>query len=356
MLDRNVIETHEQTFGTVDATAFAPGRINLIGEYTDFNEGFVLPMPLDLGISIAVSKREDGKLVAQSSAFDGIETRGLDEKAIGTWTDFLLGAAQYSGADISGLNVSVSTTLPVGASVSSSAAIEVAMLRALRQMFDLDLNDDALARLAQRVENEFIGVASGLMDQMVISVGQPNKALFFDTKTGETETVSFFKDTTLLTIHSGITRKLTENAYNDRRASCERACADMRIPSLRHATADMLSAVVSEDDRNKAAHVIADNTRVLDCMDALKAGDVDRFGAIMYDGHQSLSELFEVSKPAMDAIIADAKTAGAVGARMTGAGFGGCVIVLARPETVEIVKSKIAENHPDSWLVSEQSF
>ena len=356
MIDLNLQKQHEVEFGPIAAFAFAPGRINLIGEYTDFNNGYVLPMPLDLGVSITLGHRDDGQLLAQSTAFDGIEARKLDKPAQGRWSDFLLGAIQYSGVKTNGISASVSTTLPVGASVSSSAAIEVAMLRALRTMFDLRLSDDELARLAQKIENEFIGVASGLMDQMVISVGAARQALFFDTFTGETETLAMFENTALLTIHSGITRKLTENAYNDRRASCERACADMGVPSLRQADLEMLVQVNDRDDRRKAEHVLRDNNRVLDCVAALKSGDVKGFGQIMFDGHQSLSQLFEVSKPEMDAIIDLAKSAGAIGARMTGAGFGGCVIVLTTLDEADRISSAITTKNPNSWVVSDQRF
>ncbi|MEM7243527.1 MAG: galactokinase [Pseudomonadota bacterium] len=356
MTDRSIAEIHMAEFDVPNAQAYAPGRVNLIGEYTDFNDGLVLPMPLDLGVSIALSKRDDGKFVAQSASFEGQVTRQIDEKASGHWTDYLLGSVQYSGAGSEGVSISVSTTLPVGASVSSSAAVEVAVLRAMRRAYNLDYSDKALARIAQRVENEYVGVGSGLMDQMVISVGEPRKALFFDTQSGATKNYDMLRDTVLLTLHSGITRKLTENAYNDRRASCERAAADMGVESLREATADMLLHVKDQDDRRKAGHVVAENDRVLACLGALEAGDAAGFGAIMYDGHESLSTDFEVSKPEMDAMIEAARGAGALGARMTGAGFGGCIVVLSRPDQVDGLKAKIVDEFPASWLVSEQVF
>ena len=348
MIDREIVKTHEAEFGKVDAEAYAPGRVNLIGEYTDFNDGLVLPMPLDLGISIALSKRDDRKFVAQSASFEGQVTRDMTEPAKNHWTDYLLGAVQYSGADCSGVSLSVSTTLPVGASVSSSAAVEVAMLRAMRSAYGLDYNDNQLARIAQKVENEFVGVGSGLMDQMVISVSEPRQALFFDTQSGETENYQMLSDTVLLTMHSGITRKLTENAYNDRRASCERAAADLGVSTLREATVEMLMKVEDDDDRRKAGHVVAENDRVLACLDALRADVAEAFGAIMYEGHESLSKDFEVSKPEMDAMIGAARGAGALGARMTGAGFGGCIVVLCRPDQVADVKSKMDAEFPTS--------
>ena len=351
------LENHKSKFGDVIASAFAPGRVNLIGEYTDFNDGLVLPMPLPLGVYISISIGSSGTLIANSVHFEGETKRYIGEKPSGHWTDYLLGALEVSGLDKSiGLCVSVYSDLPVGASVSSSAAIQVAMLRALRKGFNLDFSDENIAKLAQKAENEYVGVQCGLMDQMVISVGKQNSALLFDIQSGKTENLKFFQNVNILTIHSGISRKLKDNAYNDRRASCNRASKDMGIRSLRSATLNDLSKVKNHDDRIKSQHVISENIRVLECVEALKNNNAKQFGKIMNEGHKSLSEDFCVSTDKMDDMVTFAQNFGALGARMTGAGFGGCIVVLAHKESAKTLVSELMKSINGTWLVSEMQF
>ena len=210
----DLLENHKSKFGDVIASAFAPGRVNLIGEYTDFNDGLVLPMPLPLGVYIFISKGPSGTLIANSEQFEKETKRFIGDKPNGDWTDYLLGALEVSGLDKTiGLCVSVYSDLPVVASVSSSAAIQVAMLKALREGFNLVISDENIAKLAQKAENEYVGVQCGLMDQMVISVGKQNSALLFDIQSGKTENLEFFDNVNVLTIHSGVSRKLKDNAY-----------------------------------------------------------------------------------------------------------------------------------------------
>ena len=354
---KDLCKNHKSKFGDVIASAFAPGRVNLIGEYTDFNNGLVLPMPLPLGVYVVISKGPKGLLIANSEQYKKQIKRNIGEVSNGDWTDYLLGAIEVSGVNKNiGLCVSVFSDLPVGASVSSSAAIQVAMLRALRDAFDLGFDDCEIAKLAQKAENEFVGVQCGLMDQMVISVGKENSALLFDIQSGQTESYKFFKDTSVITIHSGVSRKLKDNAYNDRRASCQRACVDMGLESLRNATLDDLSKIMNSDDRLKSHHVVSENLRVLKCIDALKNNDPKLFGSIMNEGHESLSKDFCVSTKKMDEMVLFAQCFGALGARMTGAGFGGCIVVLTKKDHAKSLITELTDTISGTWLVSEMQF
>ena len=353
----DLLENHKSKFGDVIASAFAPGRVNLIGEYTDFNDGLVLPMPLPLGVYIFISKGPSGTLIANSEQFEKETKRFIGDKPNGDWTDYLLGALEVSGLDKTiGLCVSVYSDLPVGASVSSSAAIQVAMLKALREGFNLVISDENIAKLAQKAENEYVGVQCGLMDQMVISVGKQNSALLFDIQSGKTENLEFFDNVNVLTIHSGVSRKLKDNAYNDRRASCDRACKDMGISSLRNATLSDLSKVKNYDDRIKSQHVISENLRVLECVKALRDNDTKLFGKIMNEGHKSLSKDFCVSTEKMDTMVTFSQDFGALGARMTGAGFGGCIVVLADRECAKNLVPELTNLIKGTWLVSDMQF
>ncbi|MDA9301630.1 galactokinase [Amylibacter sp.] len=353
----DLCENHKSKFGGVLANGFAPGRVNLIGEYTDFNDGLVLPMPLPLGVYIVISNGPKGMLVAYSEQFKSQTKRVIGEKANGDWTDYLLGVLKVIGLDKSiGLCISVYSDLPVGASVSSSAALQVAMLRALQKMFNLNFSDVEIAKLAQKAENEFVGVQCGLMDQMVISVGKKKSALLFDIQSGKTENFEFFKDINLITIHSGVSRKLKENAYNDRRDSCQRASIDMKLNSLRDAKLSDLHKVNNDDDRIKAHHVITENLRVSKCVNALKENNAKLFGSIMYEGHESLSQDFCVSTEKMNRMVSFAKDFGALGARMTGAGFGGCIVVLAEHECSKKLVQELRNSISGTWVVSDMKF
>jgi galactokinase len=345
-------------FGTEPVVSvFAPGRINLMGEHTDYNDGLVLPMPLPLGIDIVLAQSMGSGLEAISTLDNKLSTREFADAANGDWTDFLLGSIVMSGVKIpNGLRVAVHSNLPAGASVSSSAALQVAMLRGLRDLFNLSIDDDTIARLAQKSENEFVGLNCGLMDQMVCSKGQAGSALFFDTRSGETKQIALSSGVVILTIHSGQSRRLVDNEYNMRRASCERAASDIGVPALRDANIVDLSQVKSEDDRNKARHVIADNIRVIEMMEAMENSAWKQAGKLLFACHKSLSCDFDVSTPAMDALVESARKNGAFGARMTGAGFGGCIIVLTEIETADTITEAIIKDHPNAYLINKMVF
>lgn len=359
MSQRNAVSTlfSDQFSKPCDVDVFAPGRINLMGEHTDYNEGLVLPIALPIGIDLAIGIADKPGLHAYSDLFDKVSTRALSDPANEDWTDYILAACSvFPGTLPDGLNVAVQSSLPHGASVSSSAALLVATLRGLRALLDVELDDDTLARLAQRAENEFVGVQCGLMDQMVSSRGAQNAAMLFDTMTGDIENVSLIQGTALVTLHSGQTRKLQGNAYNDRRLSCEQAARDLGVESLRHASLADLSKVQDDDARAKARHVISDNARVLSAIEAIKLGDAAALGSLINECHASLRDDFDVSTPAMDDMVAFCQANGALGARMTGAGFGGCIIMLTSGENAEAITQKVQTEFAQSWHVNTMVF
>ncbi|MEM9715325.1 MAG: galactokinase [Pseudomonadota bacterium] len=348
-------EIFEARFGhEPEVTRFAPGRINIIGEHVDYNEGLVLPTPLAQGISVSASL--GGEDLQAVSTLDGAVThRELTDTPQDIWTDYLVGALQISGV-AKGVRIAVDSNLPAGASVSSSAALLVATLKALNDLLDLSLTDQKIALLAQRVENEYLGLRNGLMDQMVSACGTFGKALLFDTQSGEISDHALIPDTAILTLHSGEDRRLVGNAYNDRRTSCERAAADIGVTSLREASLNQLDMVEDATDRARARHVISEHQRTLDVLSSIEQNNPAEMGKLITACHHSLSSDYDVSTPAMDALVSTALSAGALGARMTGAGFGGCIIVLTTLKKADVLRAEIFSKHPKAYDVATLVF
>lgn len=353
-----IANIYQSQFGHAPAAhAFAPGRINLIGEHIDYNDGKVLPIALPIGISVAIGPSSKAGISCYSTLLNEVTHRRFDETATEHWTDYCLAAwTAIKGDSAIGLNICVDSSLPHGASVSSSAAILVALLRAFREMNGLDLSDVEIAKRAQWAENEFVGVQCGLMDQMASSVAAPMQALSFDTMSGETKPVYMINGSSILTIHSGQTRKLQGNAYNDRRAACDRAKSQMGLDSLRHATVADLDEISDRDDRTKVGFVIAEYARVEQMIAALAENNLIKVGQLLYACHQGLSADYEVSTPMMDAMVNFCKSASAIGARMTGAGFGGCIIVLCRTKDAKSLNSEILAKFPEAYTINQMDF
>lgn len=353
-----IAKLFEQQFNSAPSViSFAPGRINLMGEHTDYNDGLVLPIPLPIGITVAIGKANKPGVFAFSDLYKEVSFRNKNESANQEWTDYLLAAISVFPAPLpQGINIAVLSTLPHGASVSSSAALLVAVLRGLRDLSNAKITDDQIARLAQKGENEFVGVQCGLMDQMVSSRGIENAAMLFDTQSGDIQNVGLIRGTSLVTLHSGQTRKLQGNPYNDRRQSCYRAAKDMGFETLREASIDDLARVRDEDDRRKAHHVISDNQRVWDAVKAISNDDTKTLGQLINQCHKSLRDDFDVSTPAMDDMVSFCQENGALGARMTGAGFGGCIIMLAQSQDAETLSAKVLQEFPKAWHVNTMSF
>jgi galactokinase len=339
----------------------APGRVNLIGEHTDYNLGFVLPVAIDLGIVIALVPRDDGR-VEVTLAEEG-DTAGFDLDAIGprssSWIDYIAGMAwamREAGMPVRGFRGLLASDLPQGAGLSSSAALELASALALSGGAMPPVDRMTLARTAQRAENAYVGVNSGLMDQFASAFGAPGAALLLDCRSLEHREIPLpLERATLVVCHSGSPRRLESSAYNERRSQCEAAvaviAADERgVQSLRDVTPEMLQAHRARMDplvAARAEHVVHENERVLAAVSAFERGDLDEVGRLFYASQASMRDLFGISSPELDALVEIASaTPGVIGARLTGAGFGGCTINLVRPDAVGGLREAVMRDYP----------
>ncbi len=339
----------------------APGRVNLIGEHTDYNEGFVLPFAIDLGISIALVPTDDDR-VALTLAASG-ETGGFDVHAVGerrdSWLDYVAGMAwalDEAGTGPRGFRGLLASDLPQAAGLSSSAAIEVVAAWALSGGDRPPLDPMRLVHVVQRSENGYIGLNNGIMDQFACVFGEPGRALLLDCRSLEHRSVPLpLDDVALVACHSGSPRKLEASAYNERRAQCEAAVAAIAavepgVTALRDVTPSMLDRVrdrLAPVAARRAEHIVAENQRVLDSIAAFEAGDLDTVGRLFYASHASLRDLYEVSSPELDALVEIARaTPGVIGARLTGAGFGGCTINLVRRDAVDALREAVLRDYP----------
>jgi galactokinase len=343
----------------------SPGRINIIGEHTDYNDGFVLPMAIDRHIAIAFAPREDRIVRAHAVEFaqtgqvslEALERRNVNEperrSARGGWFGYVAGMAWTligAGQPLRGVDVAIVSDLPARAGLSSSAALEIAVARALVAAADLPWDATRAALLAQQAEHEFAGVACGIMDQLSVAVAQEGHGLLIDCRSLEVRHIPIPETARVVVFDSGVRRELTTSAYNERRASCERVVAALRtrdawVRALRDADDAMLAeqaASLTAVDLRRASHVVAENGRPAALADAFAAGDLDRAGRLMMHSHASLRDLSEVSTPELDALVELAiEQPGCTGARLTGAGFGGSVIALVEAGSVERVMSSV---------------
>jgi galactokinase len=326
----------------------APGRVNLIGEHTDYNGGFVLPAAIDREFLAVVAPTNDGEVKAYSMNTNTETKFSLsDIKHVqGDWGNYMRGVAQClqnTGIHLKGFTAVVSSTVPMASGLSSSAALEVLTETIFEKIDGFHIDPVDGIKLCQKAENEFIGVKCGIMDQFISKIGKKDHALFLDCRSLEYKYVPLSKDAKIIIVNTGVKRALAGSKYNERRAECEKAVSIFS----KHKKGTLLRDYdlndfqkwqneLPEVVRRRAKHVISENTRVLDAIDALKAGNLELFGHMMYESHDSLKNDYEVSCIELDAIVNTArKVPGILGARMTGAGFGGCAVVLAEPKGVE---------------------
>jgi galactokinase len=320
-------------FGTQpEVEAAAPGRVNLLGEHTDYNEGYVLPVALPC-LTRVWAARADGIVEAYAEVFGELGRRPTGAAPEGTWLDYVVGcvaALDRAGFPVPGVRAYIARGVPLGAGLASSAALEVAVLRALRALYALPVDDLRLALLAHQAEVEYVGVRCGVMDQVVASSGRVGEALFLDTRRLRSMSVPVPPGGRIVVIDSALPRRLSEAAYNQRRTECEEAARRLGVAALRDLTPEALPHLVAlpEPLGRRARHVITENARVLQGVRALQAGELAHFGRLMLDSHRSLRDDYEVSVPELDRLVDAAMAGGAFGARLTGAGFGGCVVAL----------------------------
>jgi galactokinase len=306
----------------------APGRVNLIGDHTDYNDGFVLPAAIDLECVVRGTPRDDG--VVEIAWLDG-------DVGSGRYVDGVLAVLAEHGRAPVGLGAEVASTIPVGSGLSSSAALEVALALALCDVAGLELAPVELALACQRAEQLATGVPCGIMDQLSSVAGREGCALLIDCRSLEIEPIRMPEGLAIVVVHSGLPRALEHSAYAERRSACEAVAARLGVPALRDATPEQVA------DEPRARHVVSENTRVLAAAEALRRGDVARLGSLMSASHASLRDDFEVSTPELDVLVDELGAAGAVGARLTGAGFGGCVVALAPAEDAAALAARAAE-------------
>ncbi len=318
----------------------APGRVNLIGEHTDYNGGYVLPMPIPQRTVVELKVLGGGRVTLRSGNLpekQAVYSYELGREArAGVWADYVQGVTKLlaaGGHTLGGFEARIDSTVPIGSGLSSSAALEVAVTRALREAFSLEIDDLSIAKLGQRVENEFVGARVGIMDQMVSSLGGDGAALFIDTLDFTYKRVSLPADADVVVINSGVRHSNSGGGYNTRRSECEQACKLLGVRLLREAGPGELPRVeaLPEPLRRRARHVVTENQRVLDAVAAISAGDLKELGRLFVASHKSMRDDYEVSVPEIDLLVELALAeSGVYGARLTGGGFGGSVVILAR--------------------------
>lgn len=324
--------------------AIAPGRINLIGEHTDYNDGFVFPAAIDRGLYLAAKEIDGPSQMYSRQLQDGEEFDAPSEGPgkLTSWSKYPAGMAwalRYRGVEVGNLMAFVDSDIPVGSGVSSSAAIEMAFGVTWNEYRNLGISNPELAKLGQLCENQFVGVNSGIMDQMASAMGKENRAMFLDTRSLEIQYAPVPDGVSVVLCDTKKPRALTDSAYNERRSQCEEASQILGVTKLRDATISGLEAAkgqMSEVVYRRARHVITENDRCLAFKDALHAGDLATAGALVKASHVSLRDDYEVSCLELDA-MADAANAapGCIGARMTGAGFGGACVALVYTEQLD---------------------
>ena len=343
---RDIVRREYATaYGTeADGVWSSPGRANLIGEHTDYNEGFVLPFAIDRRTFAAAGLRGDRIIRVGSTFSDEVAEIALDElapDAVSGWAAYPLGIAWALGrlghvelASVPGVDIMLESDVPVGAGLSSSAAIEGAVGFALAELWGLELDRVAHARVGRYAENEFVGAPTGIMDQMASLLGEDDAVVFIDCRTEVAEAVPLHlaeNDLTILVIDTQVEHAHATGGYGERRASCEAGAAALGVASLRDvsiADLDRARELLDDVTFRRVRHVVTENQRVLDTVAALAAGGPLAIGELLDASHRSMRDDFEISVPELDLAVETAQAAGAIGARMTGGGFGGSAIAL----------------------------
>ena len=374
---------HQSFHSEPEIIVRAPGRVNLIGEHTDYNDGFVLPIAVDRAVWIAAAACVSHLATIVALDFDQASTFRITELKPGSdsgwiayatprsadfsrpssapgWAAYPAGVAwslREAGCSLSGIDAVFASNVPIGAGLSSSAAVEVAFATAWEHLNGFTLGRPDLARLCQRAENEYVGVMCGIMDQAISALGRAGHALLLDCRDLSTQHVPLPPGYAVVVGDTKVKRSLASSAYNERRAQCEEAVHILRahdpsIRALRDVTPESLSKYeheLPEVVRKRARHVVSENARVLESVEALKCGDLDTFGRAMLASHTSLRDDYQVSCRELDAMVEAAlRVKGVVGARMTGAGFGGCTVSLVRDDAVEQFLNEVPAAYQDT--------
>jgi galactokinase len=364
-------ERFREKFHMPPRVFIAPGRVNLIGEHLDYNDGFVLPCAIEFSTRAAVGPRSDQKLVLRSAEFADpfeFDLDSLPRKPLGTWSDYVVGVAimlRQAGHLSQGANLLVHGEVPIGAGLSSSAAIEVATALALLSLTDAKLPLPEVAKLCQRAENEFVGARVGIMDQFVSCLGKARHALLLDCRSLHFELVPLPEQVKLVICNTMVKHELSGGEYNRRREECEEGVRILSksipgIKALRDVTPQQLSSAANTMPPviyKRCLHVVEEIQRVLQAVDCLRSDDLDEMGRLMGASHRSLRDLYQVSCAELDAMVEAAEELpGYYGGRMTGGGFGGCTVNLVASEHAEAFRESIAERYRERTGISPEIY
>ena len=367
---RRATELLTKKFG-VDSTAVfsAPGRVNLIGEHTDYNDGFVLPIAIAQRTVVATALRDDALVVASSEGRDDVVTAdltSLNPAAMAGWAGYVLGvvwALGKQGIDLGsmpGVSLAIASDVPAGAGLSSSAAVECSVAVALNDLWNLGLPPHVLASVGQRAENEVVGANTGVMDQMVSMLGAAGNALFLDCRSSEVDHIPCDLSSAglaLVVMDTHVRHSNATSAYGDRRTSCEEAALAMGVSALRDVDSEELErheGSLDEETYRRARHIVSENDRVLKASVALRARDFKRVGELFRSSHISMRDDYEISSPELDLAVECAEESGALGARMTGGGFGGSAIAIISADRLGELESRLVERFSQkNWPVPQ---
>ena len=357
-------ELFEQQFQrSPDMVCHAPGRVNLIGDHTDYNDGFVLPAAINYGTTIAASVREDNLVKVYAHDCDqqtnefSLNEISFDQQMM--WINYVKGtllALMKKYPNIKGADFVVTGNVPQGAGLSSSASFEIAILKTFAQLYQLDLDGTNAALIGQQAENDFVGCNCGIMDQLISAMGQKNHAMLLDCKDLSFEDAPIPDDLTLFIVNSNVKRGLVDSEYNLRRQQCEQVAKYFGVSALRDVTIEQLNSAKKQIEPvlfKRARHVITENSRALATLKALKNNDIATISIAMKESHASLRDDFEVTTKEMDGLveIIDSVLGSNGGVRMTGGGFGGCVVALVPADLVEQVKEVVNSRYEEEYFL-----
>ncbi|MBN1267052.1 MAG: galactokinase [Anaerolineales bacterium] len=346
----------------------APGRVNLIGEHTDYNDGFVLPMAINRAIYFAARPRADRQVRLHFSDFNTTEIFNPEtlEKGPSAPVEYIKGVAsqfEFEKIEIPGLDGVFAGDIPISAGLSSSAALELAAARVFCALADIPWEPVRMAKLAQRAENEWVGMNCGIMDQLISAIGEKDKALLIDCRSLQTTQTTLPGNVTVFVMDTGTRRSghgLVDSAYSERRAQCEEAARVLKVPALRDCSLDYLEAnrdLLDPLVYRRARHVVTENQRTLEAQRVLAAGDPAAMGKLMNESHASLQYDFEVSTPALDTMADLARSfPGCYGARMTGGGFGGCAVAIVQSEDAAEFQQQVALEYENQLQIKPQLY
>ena len=344
-----------------EVICYAPGRVNLLGDHTDYNDGFVLPAAIDVGTTIAASRRDDDQVVAFAEGYStNVDCFSLENIAFSheeMWRNYVRGTLKClreSHTNFGGVNLAITGNVPQGAGLSSSASFEMAILKTIVDLYQLDLEGVTAALMGQRAENEFVGCQCGIMDQLVSALGLEGHAMLLDCRSLTFQDAPIPDGMVILVVNSNVQRGLVDSEYNARRQQCEEVARVLNVPALRDVSLEQLNGAkknLSQEQYRRARHVVSENTRTIAAMTAMKINDIKTLGSLMDLSHDSLRDDYEVTTKELDGLVCIIKSVinDAGGVRMTGGGFGRCVVALVPAELEQAVTAAVEAQYSSQF-------